>query len=287
MDDKNRNDEDIQPLSPEEIKAIGEIEIGPSKHEQFLNQHYKKLMWGGIAVSLIAGGTIAWFSHRNDHQVEAAAKVVQALQVKAPNSVVSADQYDAAALAELREAYADTPAAATAALLDGLAALNGADPAAGIAKLQAVVASESNLLIVSRAHAAMAAWYMSDGKPAESAAAWQKIVDMGETPYTALAYLTLGDLAKADGKTDNARNYYEQAKVKCATSPLVTGKTIEMRLMLLDVDAPRPVAPAPKATDTPTGSAPSALDPFGTPAPAPAAPATPEADPFNLTTPGI
>ena len=33
----NKNDEDIQPLTPEEIKAIGEIEIGPTRHEIFLN----------------------------------------------------------------------------------------------------------------------------------------------------------------------------------------------------------------------------------------------------------
>ena len=45
-----KNDDDIRPMSPEEIKAIGEIELGPSKHEIFLNQHYKKLMWGGIGV---------------------------------------------------------------------------------------------------------------------------------------------------------------------------------------------------------------------------------------------
>ena len=66
MDTNSKNNEDIQPLSPEEIKAIGEIALGPSKHEQFLNAHYKKLMWGGITLGIVAGGVIAFFSHRND-----------------------------------------------------------------------------------------------------------------------------------------------------------------------------------------------------------------------------
>ena len=66
MDTNSKNNEDTMPLTPEEIKAIGEIAIGPSKHEQFLNAHYKKLMWGGITLGVAAGAVIAFFSHRND-----------------------------------------------------------------------------------------------------------------------------------------------------------------------------------------------------------------------------
>ena len=82
MDDKTRNDDDIRPLSPEEIKAIGEIEIGPSKHEIFLNAHYKKLMWGGIGLSVAAACIIAYFSHRNDHRNEASACAMQVRRLR-------------------------------------------------------------------------------------------------------------------------------------------------------------------------------------------------------------
>ena len=75
MDTNSKTNEDTLPLSPEEIKAIGEIAIGPSRHEQFLNAHYRKLMWGGITLGIVAGGVIAFFSHRNDMRHEAAAKV--------------------------------------------------------------------------------------------------------------------------------------------------------------------------------------------------------------------
>ena len=56
MDTNSKTNEDTLPLSPEEIKAIGEIAIGPSRHEQFLNAHYRKLMWGGITLGIVAGG---------------------------------------------------------------------------------------------------------------------------------------------------------------------------------------------------------------------------------------
>ena len=79
MNNQNK-DEDIMPLSPEEIKAIGEIELGPSKHEQFLNEHYKKLLWGGITLGIAAGCVIAYFSTQNDRTHQAAAVTVAAMK---------------------------------------------------------------------------------------------------------------------------------------------------------------------------------------------------------------
>ena len=84
MDTNSKTNEDTMPLSPEDIKAIGEIAIGPSRHEQFLNAHYRKLMWGGITLGIVAGGVIAYFSHCNDMRHEAAAQVVQAMKITAP-----------------------------------------------------------------------------------------------------------------------------------------------------------------------------------------------------------
>jgi hypothetical protein len=54
----------------------------------------------------------------------------------------------------------------------------------------------------------------------------------------------------ASRTTVAARNCYEQCKAKCPTSALVTNKTVEMRLTLLDVDAPTQIAPVPAETDT-------------------------------------
>lgn len=244
MDTNSKTNEDTLPLSPEEIKAIGEIAIGPSRHEQFLNAHYKKLMWGGITLGVVAGGVIAFFSHRNDMRHEAAAQVVQAMKITAPGEgIASADEYDTAALDTLKQDFANTPSAVTADLLSGLSLLAKGDEA-GVAALEKAAASSAPVPLRARALAALATYELQQGK--DSAPTWTRITQMEANPYSALAYLMLGDLAKAKGENDAARNWYEQCKAKCPTSALVADKTVDMRLTLLDVDAPTPVEPAPQ-----------------------------------------
>lgn len=271
-----KNDEDIQPLTPEEIKAIGEIELGPAKHEIFLNKHYKKLLWGGIGLGIAAGCIIAYFSHRNDMKQDAAAQVVAAMKLSAPGEAAAPAQYDDAALNALARDFASTPSADTAKLLAGMKELAGNKPEAGIAALEALAASSEDTLIKARALSSVASHYLSDGQDDKAAEAWKKVTEVGDSPYLALAYITLGDIARAKGDIAAARAAYTDAQTKCATSPLVTGKTAEMRLLLLDVDAPKPVA-APKAEE---GETPSALDdpakkdnPFGDEEPATTEPA--------------
>ena len=257
METNHKQNEDTLPLSPEEIKAIGEIAIGPSKHEQFLNAHYKKLMWGGITLGIVAGGVIAFFSHRNDMRQEAAAQVVQAMKITSPgNGIASADEYDAAALQTLQQEYAQTPSAITAELLQGLSLLAKGDES-GVAALEKVAASDASAPLRGRALAALATYQLQQNK--DSVPTWTRLVQMEQNPYTSLAYLMLGDLAKEAGDKEAARNWYEQCKAKCPTSALVTDKTVEMRLTLLEVDAPTPVEPMadPKNQENPLGT------PFG------------------------
>ncbi len=260
MDTNSKNNEDIQPLSPEEIKAIGEIALGPSKHEQFLNAHYKKLMWGGITLGIVAGGVIAFFSHRNDMRHEAAAQVVQAMKITSPgDGIATADEYDSAALKALQEQFADTPSAITAELMNGLSLIAKGDEA-GVSALETVASSTAPAPLRGRALAALATYQLQQGK--DSVPTWTRIAQMESNPYSALAYLMLGDLAKDKGDKDAARNWYEQCKAKCPTSALVADKTIEMRLTLLDVDAPTPVEPlAQPEPEQGTGN--PLADPFG------------------------
>ena len=260
MDTNSKTNEDTLPLSPEEIKAIGEIAIGPSRHEQFLNAHYRKLMWGGITLGIVAGGVIAFFSHRNDMRHEAAAKVVQAMNLTAPgNAIVPASEYDAATLQRLQQDYGKTPSADTAQLMSGLSLLAKGEEA-GVAALEAVASGNAPLPLRGRALAAIGTHQLQQG--IDSTATWTRLSQMEQNPYTALAYLMLGDLASAKGEKDAARNWYEQSKAKCPTSALVTNKTVEMRLTLLDVDAPAQIAPAPVEAETKTQTNPFD-SPFG------------------------
>ncbi len=265
-------DEDIMPLSPEEVKAIGSIGIGPSKQDIFLNRHYRKLVLAGVIIATAAGVSIAYFSHKHDRQAEAGAQVVAALKADEPGISHPTSAYDGKAIEVLNGNYADTPSAPTGQLLSGISLLSGTEEQAkaGAAALEAL-ANDTAAPVVLRARAlvALAGYAMGKGDDATATTHWNAVLTLGESPYTALAYLNIGDIAKAAGKTEEARQSYQQAMTGCQTSQLVLDPNIvAMRLLQLDVDAPRPVAPeAPKAEPK--------ADPFGSPFESTPSPAVP------------
>ncbi len=256
MNDINK-DEDIQPLSPEEIKAIGSIGIGPSKQDIFLNRHYRKLIWGGIALALVAGATIAYFSHQRDLRDEAGELVVGAIKGETLTTSLPSSAYDAQKLETIKAEYAETPSAATAVLMEGLSLLSGSEEQAktGMATLQSVADDDKALpLLRARALAALATFHMENGDGEASAKCWNALLGLGDSPYTALALMTLGDMERLAGKTEEARRHYTQARDACPTSQLVLNEqVINMRLMLLDVDSPTPVASATTAPSLDSG----------------------------------
>lgn len=222
-------------LTAEELKAIGEIEIGPAKHEVFLNNHYKKLLVGILVASVGAGLAIAHFSNKNDESAQAASLIIGSIQGQ--------EGYTTTDLATIQTELAHSPSAATAKLIEALAELDGANIDAAISKLQAIANSGSDITITSRAAAAIANYYMGEKLNDKATAAWQQVANMPINPYSALAYMSLGDIAKMSGEVEAARSYYQAAQSKCATSSLINGKDIEMRLLLIDVDAPTPQTP--------------------------------------------
>lgn len=240
MDERNHHPAgQQQPLSEEEIKAIGEIEIGPARHEVFLNNHYKKLILGIIGISLVGAISIAYYSHHQDAKETASSLIVAAMQAEQPGLVAQPSEYDNKALENAAKGYANTPSAATAQLMQGLKLL-GEKPEDGISQLQELT-SNSNVIIASRAAAALGNYYMQESRTDEAKATWQKLAQMGESPYQAFALLSLGDIAKVSGDIDTARSFYTQAQKQCETSSLVIRKDVEMRLMMLNVDPPVPV----------------------------------------------
>ncbi len=269
----NMKDEDIMPLSPEEIKAIGSIGIGPSKQDIFLNQHYRKLILAGVVVAAAASLGIAWFSHSNDRKAEAGAHAVAAMKTETLTLSHPAAAYDAKVLETIQSEFGDTASGPTARLLEGLSLLSGTEEQAknGLAALDAL-ANDATIptLLRARAICALATYSMEREDDATAATHWNALLTLGESPYNALAYMSLGDIAKAAGKTDEARQHYQQAMSSCQTSQLVLDQNvIATRLMLLDVDAPRHEAPAPKKEeyrnpfDTPQDSTPTPVLPTG------------------------
>ena len=292
---KNTPNPDEMPLTPEEIKAIGEIELGPAKHEIFLNKHYKKLIIGGIAFMVAASAAIGYYSYKQEQKELAGALVVKSMGSASLNGAQQPSAYDAAALAEINNQYPDTNSAELAQLLEALSLLTDTAKAEmALSQLESIAATTQNSLLRARALASLATYYTGEQKNEQATGYWKQLISMPANPYSALAYVSLGDLAKLSGDIEGARNFYNQVLSVCPYSPLVRHNVVQTRLDLLEVDAPVAVAPPAEQTPAPTTTpapAPAAVDnpfgidttnPFGDTPATPSAPATGgESDPFG------
>lgn len=276
MDKKNSIDDETGTLSPEEIKAIGEIELGPSKQEQFLNKHYKKLIVGGVALMVAVSAGICISSFYRQHNDAGSYELFSAAKVRTTGNAADPAAYDSKVLATVLDEYSDTDAAATAALMEGLSLLQGEGTSEnGISRLEGIAASTQNEFVRARSLAAIASYYMGEGKTEQAAAAWKKVSQLPANAYTALAYVSLGDLARNAGDMEMARTYYDLLAKECPTSMLTRSQVAEMRLLVLNADDPEPVKPLPTVQ-------PQQLSPY-----APLAPKQQGGGSFELNTPAL
>lgn len=262
---KNTPNPDEMPLSPEEIKAIGEIELGPARHEIFLNKHYKKLILAGIAFMVAASAGIGYYSYKTEQKEIAGSLVVQAMGAATGTGAVEPARYDAKAISQIAAEYGDTNSADTARLMEALSLLtDSARVETAIGILENLSATGGNDFVRARALASLASYYMAEEQNEKSASYWKQIIALPANPYSAVAYVNLGDLAKLAGDIEGARNFYTQVSSACPNSPLISEQVAGLRLALLEVDAPKPVAPPaePAAPEAPAAEQP-AKNPFG------------------------
>lgn len=221
------------PLTPDEIKAIGEIELGPAKHEVFLNKHYKKLIYGGIALAVLASAATAWYAYGEQQESEAGALIVQS---------VTKPGYAVQSLDTVITEYPDTASKETAAYLKAVQDM--ADPAFVDFSVMKNLAdnAESDMVRILACHA-LAARYTQDGDAENATAYWKKVINFPRNVYTAHAYINLCDIAWNKGDKEQAVAYLLQGKEACPDSVLFNGSNshfVKVRFDLLEsgVDAP-------------------------------------------------
>lgn len=264
------------PLSPEDIKAIGEIQIGPAKHEVFLNNHYKKLIAGGVVVIIAATAGIAYYAYTEQQTEEAGALVVQAVGATVADATMQPANYEPQALETVVKDYQGTASVETAQLLNAMREMT--DPAnTDLSAMVQLANSAQNEIIRARANVALAVYFSKQGDDDKSQQYWKAVADMPHSAYSALAYICLCDLAWKKGDTLAAAEYLRQAQSAYPESAFfaLNGNNEDMavRLDLVEsgVDAPKANndifnTPTP-GTETPETTAP-AVDPlFQEPAP--------------------
>lgn len=246
-----RAEHDAPALTPEEMKAIGEIELGPSRHERFLNHHYKKLIVLTLAIMLASAAAIVYGTYLVRQEKDAAGALLAAVRV-IPSSAAENEGFDLATLEKITKDYPDTRAADSARLLRGMQLLAGGQEKAGKEALRNVADAASDPSIRLRAQVSLASYAMRAGQNQEAIEQWQAVSRAGQSPYLALSLLSLGDLEDEAEKRDVARSYYERLIQDCPASPLVL--TARQRLLLLGVDAPQPVEPEKKENPSPASA---------------------------------
>lgn len=208
---KTENPEET-PLTPEEVKAIGEIELGPAKHEVFLNKHYKKLIFGGVALAVVASAATAWYAYGEQQKKEAGAQIVSSF---APRTNIN----DADPLSIVLEDYPDTPSAETATYIK--AARDLSDPAYTDFSVMQQLAdnAESESVRLLACHA-LAARYAKDGDYDNATLYLKKVINFPRNVYTAHAYICLSDIAWNKGDKQQALMYLTEGRETCPDSPL-------------------------------------------------------------------
>ena len=238
---KHDKRQEMPELTPEEMKAIGEIELGPSRHEQFLNAHYKKLIVATLAVMLLLAAAIVYATYRMRQETDASGLLVQTLGVVGTSSAEENENADLTTLERIIREYSGTHAAGTAQLLRGMRLVEGGEEKRGLETLQQVAMGAKEPFVRLRAQVFMAGHYMRGGEKEKAVELWQTVSRAGDTPYQALALLSLGDLAQKSGDVQSARTYYTQITERCPASPLQGAA--QQRLLILGVDAPKTVSP--------------------------------------------
>ncbi len=241
MDNKTPSQD--APLSPEEIRAIGEVNIGPAKHEVFLDNHYKKLIVGGIVVALGVVAAITYYSMKDEKETDAAAALISAMGADRAESNITSAALDAGKLEAVAAQYPDTAATDTAKYLAHAAAVAKGRTQQGLAGMNALLKSTANEALKVRVRVYLADQYGQQGKLEEAAAMWQEVIASGESPYLALAYMASGDIAQQQNDKEKAKALYQAGLIRCGNSNLAD--RMKERLLVIDVAPPVKEAPAP------------------------------------------
>jgi predicted negative regulator of RcsB-dependent stress response len=248
-------------------RPLGEIAIGPSKFEQFLDRNQKGMIGLAIILALAGGGYIIHRGIERSKREDAGMALSKASQLTEFQAIT--------------KDFPGTPAAGSAELLAAEKQWDDKQPDAAIATLRQFISANPGHPAVPTAQASLGAKLVKQNQLAGAEAAFQAVVDNPSARFLApYALIQLGDLAKTAGDLDKAERLYTQAKSDYSDNSF--GRIADQHLQTLRAKPPVEIE-APAAPAIPAGQEdllqPSPQAPFGglpvpadEPAPAPAQP---------------
>ena len=254
--------------TPETGAPIAEIDLGPSKLDQFMDNHQTKII---IAAILAAIGVVAYVI--NDGLAEADANDAGAalLSAQKPNDYQ-----------EVIKTWPESNAAASARLLLADAQWPDSQPDS-IATLEEFINNYPAHPSIGTAKTSLGLRLLDQGKTEQAREILTEVAESDSYSYIApMASIALGDIAKAAGQTADASEWYEKAQLDEAGYGNAFQSLANARLMLVNAEPPAKIKPALPSEDQDAKLTPLKLEAPDTaeaPAtkPAAATPATAEA----------
>jgi len=213
---------------------IAEIDHGPSKFDEFMDQHQKKLIVGGLLVAIGILGFVVYSGVKDGQMREAGTIVTSANSEEALKAAVN----------DVNEPLSKASAHILLANLQ-----NTADANEAAATLETFLASYPDHPAVPDAELQLAFQLLKADKPEEAKRKLQDIGNEGEY-RAAVALYALSNLAVKDGDKESAGKFYEQAlaKAQAAGYQNLTRQIMNEQRIL---NAVAPVAVEPKKPTTP------------------------------------
>ena len=216
-----------QPTAP---TPLAEIEHGPSKFEQFLENNLKKLILGALILVL---GVAAYI-------------VVTGLKDTKDRSAGEA-LYSATEIADLRKVIDDfpaTPASGSAAIFLASEQWKDGNQEDAINTLNTFLSEYPEHPARGNAQIALGFHLLEQNKEEEAKPHFEAVASETNAKHIApFALLALGDLAKKAGDEEVARSYYDRALNDYPDNDTTTNNVVNERISLLGVVAPAKIAP--------------------------------------------
>ncbi len=236
MDIKNiSNAMDNMPMG--DGSAFAEINIGPAKHEEFLNAHYKKVALVLTLIVLAIAGWIIYTGVKQSTEEAASALLVSAM----PGAYDDAKGLNSEILARVISEYPETKAAISASYLQGLALWEAGRENDGITHLENFIAVAPTPEWKNQASITLACHYMNSNQAEKAGKLFQAVVDSADPVYAAFAAMSLGDIARAQGNQQAAADAYRSLKDNHPKSTFTSDANIgyPQRELLLNIQNPK------------------------------------------------
>lgn len=231
---------------------FAELDNGPSKFEEFLENNQKSLIAGSIAVFLGVLGYVGYNGYVEMKYSDAGSALTAATDATEMQTVIST--------------YGDTPSAAAATLL--LANQQAEESAEkSIETLSNFVNTYTTHPALPSAATKLGLALLNQGKLTEAQAQLSAVVDMENAEFVIpAAQLGLGDIAKANGDIAKAKELYTKVSdltnggVEAIQKYSQYASLANSRLRFLEASAPNEVEKKAAVAPTPEQTNPTTLD---------------------------